>query len=118
MTASFGELRGLNPQDWLTQLGPKYPNRPKPGQNDVSLWLGQLSVEQTVQVVGGRPVRKRDEVRYFQAGCLRDAGFVLEADTKLVNGETHVSTTTRGQWTDEDAARFEACAGREWSGEA
>jgi hypothetical protein len=109
--------RPLRRDDWLTQLGyttqlgPKFPNRPKQGQTDVSLWLGQLSVDQMVELVGGpgRRLKKRDDVRYFKVGYLQDAGFILEADNDLVNGEQHVGATAPGEWTDDHAARFEAC---------
>ncbi len=72
-----------------------------------------------VLVVGGpgRQLTKRDDVRYFMVGCLRDAGFILDADTKLVNGERHVSVKATGEWTTDLARKFDACAGKEWSGE-
>jgi hypothetical protein len=103
--------RPLRRDDWLTQLGPKFPNRPKEGQTDVSLWLGRLPVERMVELVGGpgRRLKKRDEVRHFKVGCLQDAGFVAEADNELVNGEQHVSVRVPGGWTTDYAARFEAC---------
>jgi hypothetical protein len=95
----------------MTQSGPKFPKRPKQGQPDVSLWLGRLPVERMVELVGGpgRRLKKRDEVRHFRVGTLWDAGFLLEADNELVNGEQHVSATVPGEWTDDYVARFEAC---------
>jgi hypothetical protein len=109
----FGR-RPLRREDWLTQLGPKCYNQPKEGQIDVSLWLGRLPVERMVEIVGGpgRRLKKRDEVRHFKVGCLQDAGFVLEADNELVNGEQHVSVRVPGEWTTDYAARFEACVER------
>jgi hypothetical protein len=109
--------RPIRPDNWLTQLGymtqagSKYSNRPKNGQSDVSLWLGRLPVELMVELVGGpgRRLKKRDEVRYFRARSLLDAGFVLAADTVRVNGEQHVSATVLGEWTDHHAAAFDAC---------
>jgi len=109
--------RPIGPDDWLTQLGrmtqagSKYTNRPKDGQSDVSLWLGRLPVERMVLLVGGpgRRLKKPDEVRHFRARSLLNAGFVLEADTELVNGEQHVSVTVSGEWTDHHATAFDAC---------
>ena len=112
--------RSLSREDWLTQLGPKFYDRPKAGQTDVSLFVGRLSLVQMLYIVGGpgRKRQRRDAVRYAQVGCLQDAGFVLSEDNELVNGGRHVRVKVDGEWTEEHSRRFRSCFGSEESHEA
>jgi|SRR5829696_4275355 hypothetical protein len=102
----------LGPQDWLTQLGPKFYDHPKPGQSDVSLWCGRLSLEDMLYVVGGigRQQKKRDAVKYYRVGCLQAAGFLLVLDDEPVSEAWHVSVQVEGQWTEEHRTAFRSCA--------
>lgn len=101
----------LHPDDWLTQLGPKFYDHPKPHQTDVSLWLGRLPLEQMLYIVGGygRQQKKRDAVRFYRVGCLQAVGFLLVLDDEPVNGAWHVSVQVEGEWTEEHRSAFRAC---------
>jgi len=101
----------LRRAEWLTQLGPKFWNRPKPGQTDISLFVGRLPLETMLYIVGGpgRRQRKRDAVRYARVSCLLDEGFHLVEDDDLVNGGRHVRVQVQGIWSDEQSRRFDSC---------
>lgn len=111
--------KDLTDDQELTEYGSKRNPRPPDGafkcrpvsggDDDVSMILGRVAIEEAKRLVSMPVVVAGDGVRYTIVGALRKAGFVVEHTPNQGNAK-HVSVRTAGEvWGDDHAARFAQC---------
>jgi hypothetical protein len=110
------QARSLANEEVLTQYGScanpidgcYFRNHPRLRlEEDVSLLLGRLTVEQAKSSISGAVIRTSDGVRYTTVGALRHAGFVV-AHTPTAGNPRHVSARANSVWTAAHQEAFDA----------
>lgn len=107
-----GDQNSVESDDWLTQYGRHssgFRRKPRKSEAAISLILGRLTLEQTVQIVPETEEPTEDDrVRYVLAERLIEQGFeALRTPTR--KNPDHVSVAWPGDWDDDVADTFESC---------
>ena len=102
--------REIDDLETVTQFGTRdggFRNWPRAMEEDVSVLIGRLTVEQSARLVRRRGgVARGDGVRYARAGALRHAGFAVR-HTPTRSIVVHASVESSGVWDDEARMRFD-----------
>lgn len=109
-------LPALGPEGVVTQWGrvgghgKRFWNRPKSGQDELSLLAGRYPLSAATILIARRDLDSGDAVRYAEVSCLLEAGFEVERTPNHRNPD-HVSVKFNGLWDDTAGESFDSCFG-------